>query len=142
MLSREQHQFFKNKMKNKNFLLISVSTIFFLGFLFSFGHVFAQGVPDPNAAMNGVVIPTDTGLAGSTVEQILTNLLKWILGILGVIAIISFIISGVQYLISYGNEDTMERAKRNMMYSIIGVTVALAAVVIIQAIDLALRASM
>ena len=40
-----------------------------------------------------------------------------------------------------GNEKIIETAKRNMTYSIIGVIVALAGFVIIQAIDTALRAT-
>lgn len=106
------------------------------------GTVKDGGIPGNGTAkgMNGVEIPTNTGLAGGTIKDILTNLLRWLLGIVGIIALIGFAISGLQYIISSGNEEIMESAKRDMLYSIIGVIVVLASFIIIQAIDFALRA--
>lgn len=74
------------------------------------------------------------------IQQILKNLLVWLLGIVGVIALIGFVISGIQYIVASGSEDQMETAKRNMLYSIIGITVVLASFVIVQAINYALEA--
>lgn len=90
----------------------------------------------------GIEIPTGTGLPDPEggIAQIIRNLLTWLLGIVGVIAIIGFVISGVQYLTSAGSEERMESAKRNMLYAIIGVIVALASFVIVQAIQYALEA--
>ena len=59
----------------------------------------------------------------------------WILALIGMIAIIAFVISGIQYLISAGDEGMIETAKRNMTYSIVGVLVALSGWVIIKAIN-------
>ena len=72
-------------------------------------------------------------------KEIAENFLKWLLGIFGVLALISFIISGIQYLTAAGNDDGMKTAKRNMTYSILGVVVALSGFVIVQAVDAALR---
>jgi hypothetical protein len=90
----------------------------------------------------GIVIPEGTGLPDppNGVAQIIRNLLTWLLGIVGVIAIIGFVISGIQYLTSAGDEDQMQSAKRNMLYAIIGVVVVLSSYVIIQAIQYALEA--
>ncbi len=90
----------------------------------------------------GIVIPTGTGLPDPSggIAQIVRNLLTWLLGIVGVIAIIGFVISGIQYLTSAGDEDRMKSAKRNMLYAIIGVVVVLSSYVIIQAIQYALEA--
>jgi hypothetical protein len=84
-----------------------------------------------------------TGIPDSTlgIKPILVNIAKWMLEIIGIIAIISFIISGGQYLLSAGDDKRIESAKRNMTYSIIGVIVALSGFIIIRAIDTALRAS-
>lgn len=98
------------------------------------------GTAGPKLKGTGIEIPTGTGLSDAPVATILRNLLTWFLGIVGVIALIGFIVSGIQYLTAAGDEDTMQRAKRNLMYSIIGVVVVLASFVIIQAIDFALRA--
>jgi len=91
---------------------------------------------------SGVVLPTDTGLSKMTIKDILTNLLKWILQIVGVIAILGFTISGIMYLVSTGNEEMITTAKKYMLYCVIGIVVVLASFVIVQAIDSILKASM
>jgi len=90
---------------------------------------------------SGVCFPTNTGLSAQAIGIIITRVLVWILGIFGVLAIISFVVSGIQYLVSAGNEKVAETAKRHMTYSIVGVVVALSGFVIIRAIDTALNAS-
>jgi amino acid transporter len=75
------------------------------------------------------------------IRAILANLLNWILGIIGIIAVIAFAISGIQYLISAGDEEKMKAAKRAMIYSIIGTIIALSGFVVVKAIDAALRKS-
>ena len=77
------------------------------------------GLPDPNEGILGVV----------------KNLLNWLLGIFGILALISFIVSGIQYLMSAGDKDMAEKAKKHMKYSIYGVLVALSGLIIITAID-------
>lgn len=80
----------------------------------------------------------DFGLPEGSIIGIITGVLNWILGILGILGIIGFAISGVMYLISTGDETMAKRAKNGMLYSIIGIVVGLAGVVLIQAIDSAL----
>jgi hypothetical protein len=75
------------------------------------------------------------------IPVILTNLLKWLVIIFGVVAMIGFFISGIQYVVAAGNEGVMESAKRNMTYSIIGVIVGLSGYIIIRAIQAALTAN-
>lgn len=65
--------------------------------------------------------------------------MKWMLYLFGFLAIIAFVISGIQYLTAAGNMSSIETAKRNMNYSIIGVVVALSGLVILIAIDALLR---
>lgn len=89
----------------------------------------------------GVYIPgSEIGLSDKSIQEILINLLTWALEVVGVLALLGFVISGVQYIIASGNENVMENAKRNMTYAIIGVIVVLASVVIIKAIENILRA--
>jgi hypothetical protein len=92
------------------------------------------------SAGGGVVIPTTTGLSDRSIKDILTNLLNWLLMIVGIIALIGFIISGIQYILAAGDEKLMELGKKNMLYSIMGIVVVMASLVVVQAIDYALRA--
>lgn len=79
------------------------------------------------------------GLSDTPVATLLVNLMKWMLYLFGFLAIIAFVISGIQYLAAAGNMNMIETAKRNMTWSIVGVIVALAGLVIIIAIDALLR---
>lgn len=75
------------------------------------------------------------GLPESTIYGIISNTLSWLLSVLGFIAIMAFVISGLQYLTSAGDEGQIDTAKTNMKYSIIGVIVALMGWVVVDAID-------
>lgn len=87
----------------------------------------------------GVCFPINTGLSELGIIDIVVNLMKWMLYLFGFLAIISFVVSGIQYLAASGNASMIETAKRNMTYSIVGVIVALAGLVIIIAIDALLK---
>lgn len=89
----------------------------------------------------GVCIPENTGLSGQTVQQILSNLLFWLLAVFATIAVIAFLISGIQYLISSGDEKMAETAKRNMVYSIIGILIGLSGLIVLKAISALLNAN-
>ena len=76
------------------------------------------GLPAPSGGIAGVLIA----------------FLTWAIFIFGIVAMLGFIVSGVQYVAAIGSESTMESAKRNMTYSIIGVIVALSGYIIVRAI--------
>ena len=67
--------------------------------------------------------------------------MKWLLGILGFVAIIGFVISGIMFLISAGDEDRQKTAKKAMYYSITGVIVGLVGYVVLVAVEAMLQGS-
>ncbi len=75
------------------------------------------------------------------VYGIISNTLSWLLAVLGFIAVMGFVISGIQYLLAAGDEGMAERAKNAMKYSLIGVIVGLMGYVVIRAINSWLAAS-
>ena len=99
-------------------------------------------VPCPGGTIRGGICFPTTGLSSASVYAILQGLLNWLLAIVGFISIIAFVISGMQYLLSAGNDDMIETAKRNMTWSIVGVVVALSGYVIILAISNLLQGSL
>ncbi len=116
--------------------------LFFVGIFFSF---LTASVSDVSAAMvcptdfheeSGVCFPdaTTVGLGDMSVFDFLQVLMNWLLGIIGVLAVIAFVISGIQYLTSAGDEQMAETAKRNMTYAIIGLVIALAGLIIVNAV--------
>jgi len=104
----------------ENFIIIkkNLERIIFFGLLFFLIPflVFAQWDPAGN------------------IFFIVFNLMQWILGIIGFVAIIGFCIAGIIYLTSAGDEDRQRKAKQAMTYSIIGVVVALSGFVIWRAV--------
>ena len=98
-----------------------------------------QNCPRDCGGGGGVTIPpdlaTETGLYTTPMTVVIIVFMDWLLSIGGMIAIIAFTISGIQYLVSAGNDSMIETAKRNMMYSIVGVIVMLSGLIIITAID-------
>jgi len=73
--------------------------------------------------------PAGTNLPQSSIMGIVSNVMNWLLIIVGIIGVIGFAIAGILYLTSAGDEDRMGKAKNAMLYSIIGVIVALAGIV-------------
>ncbi len=73
------------------------------------------------------------GLPGGSIFGIIENILYWMLAILSIVAIIGFIIAGIMYLTAAGDETQAGKAKKAMIYSIIGVIVGLSGFVIFQA---------
>ena len=83
-------------------------------------------------------LPTGFGLPAGSVFGIVQAITNWILVILGLVGIIGFVIAGIIYLLSAGSDTGTQKAKSAMVACIMGVVVALAGLVIIQAVDTAL----
>lgn len=80
-----------------------------------------------------------SGLPSNSIHNIIFTIFIWLLGIFGFIGIIGFVISGIMYLTAAGNDTQITKAKDAMKWSIIGVVVGLVGLIIIQAVDAALR---
>lgn len=83
----------------------------------------------------GICFPTNTGLSDQPVVVLLGKVMFWLLGLVGVIAIIAFVIAGMQYLAAAGDPKLAEKGKTNMLNAIVGIIVALSGLVVLQAID-------
>jgi hypothetical protein len=88
--------------------------------------------------ISGVCVPTTTGLSDASIGRILSNLFVWLMAVFMILGVMAFVISGIQYLVSAGDEGMIETAKRNAKWSLVGVIVGLSGYVIIQAISTAL----
>ncbi|KKR20339.1 MAG: hypothetical protein UT50_C0018G0008 [Candidatus Moranbacteria bacterium GW2011_GWA2_39_41] len=78
------------------------------------------------------------GLPSGSILGIISGIMTFLLTALGIFGIIGFIISGILYLISAGEEGMISRAKRAMTWSIVGTIVGLLGYIAIQAIELML----
>lgn len=66
------------------------------------------------------------------IVQIALNVLNFLLSITGVLGIIMLVAAGIAYLTAAGNEGQIETAKKMTKWAIIGIAVALGALVIVK----------
>ncbi len=66
-----------------------------------------------------------------TILEILQTALNFLLSVVGIIAIIMLVVGGLMYLLSAGDEDRMKTGKTIVIYSLIGIAVALSALVLV-----------
>jgi len=83
-------------------------------------------IPDPETA---------GGITGDDFYTILRRVLWYLLGIIAVLAIVGFVISGIMYITAAGDEDRVEKAKQMLTYSVIGLVVALLGLAIVTAVN-------
>lgn len=62
----------------------------------------------------------------------INNIINWLIGGAGTIAIIFIMIGGVQYIISLGNPEQNQKAKTTLTYAVIGLILVLGAYAIIK----------
>ena len=76
------------------------------------------------------------GVIGSAprVTSILTNILQFLLSIVGVLGIIGLVIAGALYFFAAGDERQLELAKRATIASVTGIMIALSGLVVIAAL--------
>jgi len=80
---------------------------------------------------------TDTGAEGAgltedTVGGILEVVLNWFLMLIGILAVLAFVIAGIMYITAAGDETRIDTAKKTMTYAIIGLVVALIGLLIVR----------
>jgi type IV secretory pathway VirB2 component (pilin) len=91
---------------------------------------FAQGDNDfagPQPEIGGIPDVTDP----EDVRTIITDILQAVLNFLGLIAVIVIIIAGIRLIVSQGEDEQKDKAKKTILYAIVGLVVVLFAKVIV-----------
>jgi hypothetical protein len=117
----------KERLKGKGKALLLLPGSLFLAL--------ASVLPANAQWSKGKSMAGESELESTAVSDIIKALMNWLLYILGAISIIGFVVSGILYLTSAGDEDRIERAKRGMIYSVIGVIVGLVGLVVVTAVE-------
>lgn len=71
------------------------------------------------------------GLPSGDVRATIIRILRSVLSFLALLAVITIIIAGIMLIVSLGNEEYKERAKRIIFYTLIGLVIVLFARVIV-----------
>lgn len=64
-------------------------------------------------------------------ENFIKNIVKTLVGIAGAVAVIFMVIGGYHYITSSGHPEKLEKAKKTLLYSGIGLVIVLAAYTIV-----------
>jgi len=71
-------------------------------------------------------------VSGATpIIVIVMNVLKFLLSIVGALAIIMLVVGGIRYLTAAGSEDAIDSGKKIVVYAIIGILIALASLILV-----------
>lgn len=104
-----------------------------------------EPIVDPGGGSGTIGLPVEDPAinlpSSPTFSNIFQRIVTWILAIFGLLAILAFLISGTQYVLSGGSEKVVETAKRNMTWAIVGIVIALGSWIILRTIDMALHAT-
>ena len=120
-------------MKNK---LIKVAAVVF-GLVFAGSlattPVFADDAFCTSKAEMGEAAWKAMGCDGSqkTAENVVTEILKIVIGILGIVAVVFIVIGGVGYMTSAGDPGKVKKGKDTILYGIIGLVICALAYAIV-----------
>ncbi len=72
-----------------------------------------------------------------TIQQILLNILKFLLSFAGILAVVNMVLGGQKYMTSGGDEEAMKNGKKTFIYSLIGVIIVAGSLVLVKvAVDM------
>lgn len=74
----------------------------------------------------------DPGTVTGKLPDLIHNLINILLYIVGVAAVVMMIIGGIRYIVSGGDQQAVTNAKNTILYSIVGLVIAMLAFVAVQ----------
>lgn len=74
------------------------------------------------------------GLISADLKEVLSRVIVWILGFIGLLGIIFLVYGGIRYVTSAGNDSEMEEGKRTVMYAIFGLFLTASAYAIVKTV--------
>lgn len=77
------------------------------------------------------VEPLPTSQTPSSVSQILANIIIYILGFSAALAVLFIIIGGLRFIISSGDQNAADQAKKIILYAVLGLLVIIFSFVIV-----------
>lgn len=111
-------------------MMVGASLVFFSGASFAEAQENAKSFTDGLRQVKTLSETNKLGEAKST-KEILQSIVKWLLSLVGTIAVISLLYAGYLYVSSQGDDNQTERAKTLILYSVIGlIIIGLSAIIV------------
>lgn len=121
----------------KNFLKLFVIQLLFLGLLAiappsAYAATAAAKSPAVSSTVNQATAIKPEGLPNVTAGQDnVKSILQVVFGIIGSFALLSITLSGLKYITSAGNPQKVSEAKNGIVYSLVGLIIAISAEAIV-----------
>ena len=105
-------------MKNILRILFLHTVVFFVFFLSL--PAFAQD-------LLGTEVGAYAGLTNADPRLMVALIIKWVMGLMGLGALVIFLYSGFEWMTSMGNDEKVKDAKKRILYTVIGMAILLSA---------------
>ena len=99
------------------------------------GFCFAIAPHGAFAALGDAGISNPLGKSDQTITDVLTGIIKWMLGLVGFLALIALIIAGGRMIIDFGNEEQVRKAKMTITWAVIGLLVVILSYAIVNIVS-------
>ena len=102
--------------------------------LLNTGAVLAAGGTCPPGSLKDTYInsPSECNVSGSnTFATDLQNIINWIVGVAGLVAVVVVIIGGITYMTSNGDPGKVKKGKDTILYGVIGLLICALAFAIV-----------
>ena len=80
----------------------------------------------------GSVGDLETEGGGNWIVGLLTRIANWILDLAGALAVLAIVYSGLMYITSAGNQEKSEKAKKNLVWAIVGLIIILLSYLVVE----------
>ena len=118
---------------NKSFKKITIAVLFLA--MFNLAIAVASPSISPSAYAAGVCDHLDAGseayrangcggTSGSDLSNVIVSIVNAVIGAVGLIAAIFVLIGGINYMTSAGDPGKVEKAKKTILYALIGLIIA------------------
>ena len=74
----------------------------------------------------------ESGVSETLTTNVLPKLAVYLIGIVAGAAMLFLVIAGVRFATAYGNDESIQKAKNQALYAVVGIVVALLSYVIVQ----------
>ncbi len=118
----------------KTIFLIAPLALIAPGLVLADGNDFMTGLFGALGISAGLNIFSNISGAPN-IGEVIMNVIKFVLGIVGALTLLVVIIGGLRYVMSAGNQDQMEGAKKTLLYAVIGFIVIILAYTIVTLVD-------
>jgi hypothetical protein len=90
---------------------------------------------DPDFGVQAVVNYFKSLTKPQNVVELFVNIINFLLGLIAMAAFIAFIVGGLQYMTSFGNEEKAATGKRTVVYAVTGLIISIALITIITVVS-------